>query len=556
MPLTLLRHATQKPPTGPLKLDVGNPYAAGLELWYLGSERSGPNIQDFATLRPGRKGALAGGASWTPGKIGGGALKFASATDMVNIGTAHGLPSSATQAWTFSLWANWHDTTTATQTLIAAGYAGAPFSVELVNSGGLYLRYAYGGGTGTFLHREDTWPLDTWRHIFITDDGLGNTNSSSLWINGVPTAWETGTETGAHVTSYDSYGVALGARQPFVDNNLNGQIDNVMVWSRALPPAAATTFYTEPFHLAQTRPLQRWFVVASGAPPAISGSGGVTIGKPALAAAGSQAFTGSGAATIQVPSLVAAATETFVGAGAATIAAPSLAATGLETFSGTAAVTLAAPTIAASGALAFGGTAAITIGAPSLAGTGVSGDAINGSAGLTIQRPGLAAAGLETFAGTGGLTITVPSLSGAGALTFVGSATITIGPPSLSAIGTSGDVISGPATLTIQKPSLAAAGLLAFAGAGDLTIQKPVLAGSGLLAYLSTGTLTISAPGLAASGIVLLAITGTGAIVIARPSLLGAEVVLVPVPRLSAAVNSGRSSVVLATSGRSTAEVP
>jgi hypothetical protein len=264
MPLTLLRHATQKPPTGPLKLDVGHPYAAGLELWYLGSERSGPNIQDFATLRPGRKGALAGGASWTPGKIGGGALKFASATDIVNIGTAHGLPSSATQAWTFSLWANWHDTTAASQTLIAAGYAGAPFSVELVNSGGLYLRYAYGGGTGTFLHREDTWPLDTWRHIFITDDGLGNTNSSSLWINGVPTAWETGTETGAHVTSYDSYGMSLGARQPFVDNNLNGQIDNVMVWSRALPPAAATAFYTEPFHLAQPRPVQRWFVIASG----------------------------------------------------------------------------------------------------------------------------------------------------------------------------------------------------------------------------------------------------------------------------------------------------
>ena len=249
------------------------------------------------------------------------------------------------------------------------------------------------------------------------------------------------------------------------------------------------------------------FIRDAGAPaaPEVEGSGGVQIGKPALAATGTQAFTATAALLIDNPALAAAALETFTGTGALAISRPTLAGSGLE---------------------AYTGTGSLSIAPPSLSGFGATGDVVAGAATLLIGAPALAAAGQLVFSGTGTLLIARPAIDALALETFSGVGGLLIGRPSLASFGASGDVIAGAATLLIGAPSIASSGSsqAGFSGTGGLVVRAPALLAAGLLTFSGTGTVLIARPTLSASGLLLLNIAGTATILIGRPSINGAEV--------------------------------
>jgi hypothetical protein len=163
----------------------------------------------------------------------------------------------------------------------------------------------------------------------------------------------------------------------------------------------------------------------------VSGSGGVSFGAPALAAAGAETIGGTGATVFGAPALAGAGVETIAASGGVSFGAPALAAAGTEAIAGTAAVVFGAPALAGSGGVGdtATGSGAVVFGAPVLAGTGI--ETIAGGGAVSIGVAGLAGAGAEAITGAGGVTIGAPALAGTNVLSAAGSLVIAAGTPTV-----------------------------------------------------------------------------------------------------------------------------
>lgn len=261
MPLTLLRHATQKPPPGPLKLDIGHPLSQQLAFATI--------LNDYGNGTPGElltrvAGSLTGSWASTPY---GSAASLTAATDGINFGN--------NPAWA-----------PGTNPFTIVAFANPTASSQ---SSGLWSRRANGGGTAIILGANlasNGGGLNGVLGTYNASPVLAAQSTSTTVINGGYHQFAV-TRTGVTVALYSdavSLAVTLGnagnvnytaTDSVFVGTfgngnaalsgyQLNGQAVYAYYWNRALSAAEIASLYAEPYAMFQTRPLQRWFVLAAG----------------------------------------------------------------------------------------------------------------------------------------------------------------------------------------------------------------------------------------------------------------------------------------------------
>lgn len=258
MPLTLLRHATQKPPMGPLKLDAGHPLAQGLVLALVINETGSQVINDAV----GRN-LLTKQGSPTWGSVAGSGLGLSTTTGGAGFQVA--APSSvAMQPPLTIVWKGVYIGG-------AAANAGI-FGVTFTNS-----------DTSPFLAYSLEWDNGTPSPRFAFNDGsfesvvpaISVAAGSSLWLAGVHTGslqffyqqdpYTANTAAGQKTLpiSYGSPilylgGVSYVSRTPAVFHEV------AHIYNRALSSAELAWLKAEPYSMFQTRPLQRWFTIPGG----------------------------------------------------------------------------------------------------------------------------------------------------------------------------------------------------------------------------------------------------------------------------------------------------
>lgn len=251
MPLTLLRHATQKPPIGPQKLNIGNPLSKKLAAYWVLNEQGSATIYDAVR---GLTGSLGTGVSWTS-SVAGPALAFTGVSTQIISGSG-GLEDIASNPYT-----------------VIARYL---VTADIDNN--FYFQIGSAFSTDKLLHLGDSFSQATRFNLFSDDSvinwsskQLGNvhevvttqandaSNTKTVYLDGVQQATATATGLFSGDGSWKIGGVPAGSWY------FNGTLMHVAVYGRALTAAEVRTFYAEPYAMFQTRPVQRWFTVV-GAP--------------------------------------------------------------------------------------------------------------------------------------------------------------------------------------------------------------------------------------------------------------------------------------------------
>lgn len=83
------------------------------------------------------------------------------------------------------------------------------------------------------------WSVNRWNHIVLTADGV----NAKLFVRGVQ-AYTVAT---ALVSSVAAGDIVIGRDNPSANYTLNGGIDNVRIYNRALSASEVMRLYTEPF---------------------------------------------------------------------------------------------------------------------------------------------------------------------------------------------------------------------------------------------------------------------------------------------------------------------
>jgi hypothetical protein len=256
------------PPPGAV-LDRSHPLSQGLILWHAGLERSGRLAKDIVTGnvsgQANRHGVLTGNTAYVPWKFGGGAWSIG--TSFVNLGSTHGLPIGLNQAYSFSLWAYSNAAQGATLIDNSDGSTGVCWNITLSNANGDFVRYSYNNSQATTAAYDSTysltWPLRTWRHILVTDDGLNTSTSVAIYIDGrnQPLGGATAA-TGGKKTANQA--TAWGQTTTGGQNQFNGRLANIQIWNRALPAWCAQELCSQPYQQF-VPPVWRKIFVPGGA---------------------------------------------------------------------------------------------------------------------------------------------------------------------------------------------------------------------------------------------------------------------------------------------------
>jgi hypothetical protein len=507
MTATLIRPqlwGAQKPPPG-ASLRGGSTLLGGLENLLLLTEGAGAprNIAPPAMSRwP--VATLGTGVTWAPGQ-GGPALAFPGTADV-------NLDNAGTDAYSVS---------TNGYSLVVRVYLPSASLKGVILDGGASVNLGVGSGdidtNGNNLvalysnvrHVASGVAIGTgWHTVGIT---VNTSGGAALWLDGRQVYSDSGSAPQSfggtrRVGSEDggSRFLASGCR-----------VEWGGWWRRSLTPSDMQQLAVAPFDAFVAPPAPRlryWVLVSSG----VTGSGGIIIRHPALAASGTTTVKGTGALTVHHPTLSATGTSTITATGALTIRHPLLSGTGAF-VNATGALTIRHPTLSATGTTTSTGAGTLTIQHPTLAASGAQGPTAMGA--LTIAHPTLAASGTTTVTGTGALTVRHPVLAATGTTTVTGTGSVTISHPTL--LGASPGTVTGSGALTVRHPVLAASGTTTVTGTGSLTIAHPLLSGTAPATITGTGALAIRHPGLAALG--TLTIVGHGALTIRHPVLAGSD---------------------------------
>ena len=197
-------------------------------------------------------GTLAGGDDTedlnTTGKVGD-AFDFDGSADYIDTGDA--FQSTLRDSFSMSVWFNADDGQPATRDtfLGAADTAGDNSLVlfELLTDGTIYLTYQSEansllqvGSTTTFTNGAATG----WQHAVITVTKEGNDATARLYLNGALEATITGTDVymGSY-TSADNLYIGAYNNNTTVEKYMDGDLDNVQIYSTALPVANVRTIY-------------------------------------------------------------------------------------------------------------------------------------------------------------------------------------------------------------------------------------------------------------------------------------------------------------------------
>lgn len=252
---TLLRHATQKPPIGPLKLDIGHPLARSMGLCsaYVLSEFGSALVND--AIRPGIGTATLSGSTaptWVSSS-GGPALNFvAASSQLITVPNTPGLPGgtpvTVTAQFTVSTFAadrkivawwltpaNW---------LLAAQADGTLLWVFGSVSNALQL----GSSAAGTIVANKLYTAVCWSD--------GTTGGSGAILNGVNQSL-TWAPDNAGIAAGNTGNIMIGAA---TDGGFhNGTVGLVLIGNRSCGPAAALQICAEPYCMFQAMPDRRWF---------------------------------------------------------------------------------------------------------------------------------------------------------------------------------------------------------------------------------------------------------------------------------------------------------
>ena len=217
------------------RLQPGHPLSRGLVAAWPFYEGSGTTLNDISGNQ--NNGVITGGITWVGGRAGY-ALSFANSTSQyVDIPTSSVL--NLTTAATFSAWINVANSPTASYTILSKGTG---------NGGDGYIFNVGGNGStdpklALSLYDGTTWDTVTgalvtagaWCHAVAVWDGANVT----IYVNGVNKGSVAG-----HTMIADANDFLIGIQGTTIHANpMNGQIDDVRVYNRALSAAEVAQLY-------------------------------------------------------------------------------------------------------------------------------------------------------------------------------------------------------------------------------------------------------------------------------------------------------------------------
>ena len=273
------------------------------------------------------------------------ALDFDGSNDFVNLNT-----TLLTNTKTASLWVQFR--TTPNSVLIGTSTSPDSSYLIYVDSTNIYTKRQ----SSFYYTAHGGFTLSVWYHVLIVSDGA----NISFYKNGK--------SIGSYVDPLTVSWSSIGA-YPSSAFSLNGSLDDIRIYKRALTPAEIQLLYTGGRGVGLIQERRRWFYTdpagtASVTTGAATCSGSATHTTPTYTATSAitiGAATASGSATF--------ATAVFLASGAVTVGAAT--ASGTATFvapvyTGTSALTVGAATASASGTVThpvYTGSAAVTVGA-------------------------------------------------------------------------------------------------------------------------------------------------------------------------------------------------
>lgn len=248
MPLTLLPHATQKPPVGPLTVDIGNPLSGGLVFASPLTEYGSNVVNDYSPGYAGT-GALKATPPWQSGSLGA-QLGFDGTTQYVDFGTA---PAARTAAkLSIVAWIVHRGTVSARAMVGWFQSSATTYEFRLTDTHKLELLKEASASLGV---STGTVPSNTLTQVGVTYDGT----NGLFYVDGAQGSSFTSTNTFSYAAS-DNIRIASQSGASGSEF-FNGSIAAVYIWNRVLSAGEMASITAEPFQLFRTRPIQRWFVV-------------------------------------------------------------------------------------------------------------------------------------------------------------------------------------------------------------------------------------------------------------------------------------------------------
>lgn len=212
-----------------------NPDIAG---WWTFNDGSGCAVKDTSqygingTLKPSCPG---NSPNWTTGKQGT-ALKFDGTNDYVNLTFDKGLNFSQYSKFSVEVWFNTTDTTLGDQIILQKGQNG--HEQVLLDIAGKKLRFRITNSATQIYDAKDTANLisNRWFHV------VGVFNGTSVLVYKNATLVDTKTTTGTLISTTLSLTAGITS-DASGGKYLQGMIDNVRIWGRALTSSEVAALY-------------------------------------------------------------------------------------------------------------------------------------------------------------------------------------------------------------------------------------------------------------------------------------------------------------------------
>ena len=250
MPLTLLRHATQKPPTGTLALDLDHPLAQGLVFAPPWNEGAGTSSWEPAqrVSSSAWTGVFGNIPLWTSGRFG---------AALAVKGARIEYPALAVwnlQRFTMSAWLFIDPADSGQNRSLFCGSASSGYEYRINSSNVQELLNSSVASLGT---SSSAPPTGVWTHVALSYDGT----TVRFYLNGNADGTASGSAT---FSSYVSLALAMrqdGNEYPTQPGSL---MDLPRMHNRVLAQAEIQQLMAEPMAVYAPRTLQRWLVVISG----------------------------------------------------------------------------------------------------------------------------------------------------------------------------------------------------------------------------------------------------------------------------------------------------
>jgi len=246
-----------KPPLGTLPI-IGHPLAQGLVGCWLMNEGGGDTINDLSGN--GNTGTFVGDTHFVPGKFGP-CLDFDGTGDYVDLGNPSVLKLSGSM--TISAWVY--------PTSIDSGYstvlshwgstgAEAAFNFTILPTT-FHLQFSVSDGSSTTNYESSAAVvLNSWNHILVSYYYSGSPDST-FCINRVMQFVTMGRALNTNPTTNINVGRSSSGS---ATSNFIGQMDNVMIYNRALGADEIQQLYSDSFAMFRRTPIELWTGATSG----------------------------------------------------------------------------------------------------------------------------------------------------------------------------------------------------------------------------------------------------------------------------------------------------